>query len=299
MFASLDHPRNKPPTIGNAVHHHHHNDSTAAGSSIADYAHALANDSSSTFARNIQNFITCTKEAREITPQVMMRNMRQFMSGMKNYLVKHGEGDFQNEVQRARGRLRPDEFLNLDQILEGVMHRLVVLPLKKHLYSLFVDHYTQTGQIQLLVDNIQFAALKGPLDFGIPPNVTPPSSAAMQHIALLITRLQEAELPLDKLSYLLAVVSAIFETATPSRDEALGADLFLPLLVYVLAKCEFIGAQIESEFMFDLLHQSLLTGEAGYYLTSLSCAVQVLKGLMGMATNGDSNQTEVLDVSKH
>lgn len=281
----------------NAVHHHHHNDATAAGSSIADYAHSLANDASSTFARNIQNFITCTKEAREITPQVMMRNMRQFMSGMKNYLVKHGEGDFQSEVQKARSRLKQDEFLNLDQILEGVMHRLVVLPLKAHLYSMFVNHYTQTGQIQLLVENIKFAASKGPLDFGIPPTVTPPSSTAMQHINLLFLRLQEAELPLDKLSYLLAVVSAIFETATHSQDQALGADYFLPLLVYVLAKCEFIGAEIESEFMYDLLHQSLLTGEAGYYLTSLCSAVQVLKGLMSTSEGGDTkNKAELLDV---
>lgn len=32
----------------------------------------------------------------------MMRNMRQFMSGMKNYLVKHGEREFEKEVEKER-----------------------------------------------------------------------------------------------------------------------------------------------------------------------------------------------------
>ena len=31
-----------------------------------------------------------------------MRNMRQFMSGMKNYLVKHGEREFEKEVEKER-----------------------------------------------------------------------------------------------------------------------------------------------------------------------------------------------------
>lgn len=96
-----------------------------------------------------------------------MRNMRQFMSGMKNYLVKHGEGDFQLEVLRARSMLKPDEFLNLDTILESVMHQLVVLPLREHLYGLFVDFYTGSGDIQLLVENVKHAFGKGPTDFGI------------------------------------------------------------------------------------------------------------------------------------
>lgn len=34
-----------------------------------------------------------------------MRNMRQFMSGMKNYLVKHGEKGFDKEVERERNKV--------------------------------------------------------------------------------------------------------------------------------------------------------------------------------------------------
>lgn len=134
---------------------------------MSTYALSLAQDPKTTFSRNIENFITCTKDSREMSPQIMMRNMRQFMSGMKNYLVKHGEGEFHNEVQRACGRLKADEFLNLDTILEGVMHTLVVLPLREHLYGLFVDYYSKTNDIQLLVDNVKYALGKTALDIGI------------------------------------------------------------------------------------------------------------------------------------
>lgn len=127
----------------------------------------MAQDTESTFSRNIENFIACTKDSRETSPQIVMRNMRQFMSGMKNYLVKHGEGDFQQEVLHARSMLKPDEFLNLDTILEGVMHQLVVLPLREHLYNLFVDYYKNTGDIQLIAENVKAAVGKTPTDFGI------------------------------------------------------------------------------------------------------------------------------------
>lgn len=96
-----------------------------------------------------------------------MRNIRQFMNGMKNYLVKHGEKDFGNEVDKARAALKPDEFLNLDQILEGVMHQLVILPLREHLYELFVEFYSSSGDIKLIISNMKFAENKDPEAFGV------------------------------------------------------------------------------------------------------------------------------------
>lgn len=148
-------------------HPHNRVSSGSPGELVEAYALELAKNHSSTFSKNIENFISCTKESNETAPQVVMRNMRQFMSGMKNYLVKHGEADFQREVKRACLRLKSDEFLNLDTILEGVMHRLVVLPLKQHLYNLFIDFYTHSGDLRLLIDNIRLASTKSLIDFGI------------------------------------------------------------------------------------------------------------------------------------
>uniref|UniRef100_A0A0K8UX27 Protein sprint n=1 Tax=Bactrocera latifrons TaxID=174628 RepID=A0A0K8UX27_BACLA len=240
----------------------------------------LAQDPCSTFARNIENFISCTKESREAAPQVVMRNMRQFMNGMKNYLVKHGEGKFHQEIEAARSRLKADEFLNLDAILETVMHELVVLPLREHLYGMFVDYYKRSEDIQLLAQNVKYACGRSPADFGIRTAVTPPSPTSLQAISALLQRLQEAELPLEKLDLFLCIISTIFEATGCPRGQQLGADDFLPVLVYVVAKCGFVGAEIEAEFMWGLLQPTLLSGEAGYYLTALCSAVHVLKSFM-------------------
>lgn len=57
----------------------------------------------------------------------------------------------------------------------------------------------------------------------------------------------------------------------------LGADDFLPLFVWVLVQSGMVAAEIEADYMWGLLHPSLLSGEGGYYLTTLSSAVHVLK----------------------
>lgn len=154
FFFFIGHPRNKVE----------HND---PGEGIEAYTLSLAQDESSIFAKNIYNFIACTRESKERIPQKVMRNIRQFMNGMKNYLVKHGEKDFGIEVERARASLKCDEFLNLDQILEGVMHQLIIMPLREHLYELFVDFYGSRGDIELMIDNMKFAENKDPTAFGV------------------------------------------------------------------------------------------------------------------------------------
>lgn len=115
----------------------------------------------------------------------------------------------------------------------------------------------------------------------------------MRSIALILQRLQEAELPLEKLDLLMAAVSMIFNSTGCPKGQPLNADDFLPLLVFVVARTGFVGAEIEAEFMWGLLQPSLLSGEAGYYLTALCSAVHVLKTFKESQTEG----TGTIDVS--
>ncbi|CAD1475719.1 unnamed protein product [Heterotrigona itama] len=255
-------------------------DNTGTGSTIRSYALQLAADKTTTFSQNIDNFIQCTKEGKEASPHVVMRNIRQFMSGMKNYLVKHGEREFEKEVEKERIKLKPNEFLNLDAILEGVMMSLVVRPLREHVYRLFIEHYVATGSLQTLAENIQHAQGKHIQDLGVRPKIIPPSEASLELILKYIDRLQKADSPLDKLENLLGAISAIFNSvkhANSGKHVTLGADDLLPLLVWVLVRGKVVAAEVEAEYMWGLLHPSLLTGEGGYYLTTLSSAVHVLK----------------------
>lgn len=75
----------------------------------------------------------------------------------------------------------------------------------------------------------------------------------------------------------------------------LGADDFLPLFVWVLVQSGMIAAEIEAEYMWGLLHPSLLSGEGGYYLTTLSSAVHVLKNFRTSEPSLDVSPTHPLD----
>lgn len=57
-------------------------------------------------------------------------------------------------------QLRSTEFLNLDVLLEEVMNKLVVKPLRVHIQKLFLDFYTKTGAIRLLADSINYASTR-------------------------------------------------------------------------------------------------------------------------------------------
>lgn len=109
-------------------------------------------------------------------------------------------------------QLKSTEFLNLDAILEAVLHRLVVRPLRNHLQSLFVEHYTRTGAIRLLAENIQYASTRPISELAIKSKITPPSDSALHTISQYLTRLQAADSPLEKLENLLAAIATIFNS---------------------------------------------------------------------------------------
>ncbi|XP_050547742.1 protein sprint isoform X3 [Daktulosphaira vitifoliae] len=265
---------------------------TGTGSSTREYALQLAADKSTVFAQSIDNFICCTVESKETNPSVVMRNVRQFMSGMKNYLLKHGEKEFQKVVEKERSQLKPTEFLNLDVILEGVLNRLVLKELRQHLYSLLVDEYVNNGSIPSMVENIHFAKSKTLQDFAVRENLNPPCESDLQKISECFKRLQNAFLPLEKLEHLLSAMALIFNAIkiqNRNADTILGADDFLPLLVWVLVQCNVLTAELEAEYMWGLLHPSLIPGEGGYYLTALCGAVHVLKSYKSSMEAGTTN----------
>ena len=47
---------------------------------------------------------------------------------------------------------------------------------------------------------------------------------------------------------------------------------FLPMFIYVLVQCEAVNIEVEADYMWGLLEPSKLSGEGGYYLTTLSSA---------------------------
>ncbi|MCL4128286.1 UNVERIFIED_CONTAM: hypothetical protein GTU68_025255, partial [Idotea baltica] len=160
------------------------------------------------------------------------------MSGMKNYLVTSGEGEFEAIVTRERSNLKPNEFLNLDAILEDVLVRLVLRPLWTHINQLFVDALTQDGSIQRLADNIAGAKDLSDAKLGIRTELLPPKGAALEAIQMLLKKMQLVYAPREKLGHLLGVISHIYHAmyenggGVPSTGDA---DDLVPMLMWVLS----------------------------------------------------------------
>ncbi|XP_071078519.1 protein sprint-like isoform X3 [Haliotis cracherodii] len=258
-----------------------HSNSNNPGGKIREYIFRLSIDHNTTFGSTIENFIQCTLESQERNPHHVMRNVRQFMTGIKNYLVKHGEGELEGLIERERTRLGANEFLNIDAIIEGALHVCVLRPVKHHIYKLFVQEHNRSGSLKLMTRNIMYARSKTPEEIGIKACIKPPKPADMELIKHHLDKMQKAYSPLKKLENLLFATSTIYQCVRQKQpsvtQQSMGADDFLPMLIYVMVHCGLVSAEIEAEFMWGLLHPSLLTGEGGYYLTTLSSAVLVLK----------------------
>ncbi|VDK80800.1 unnamed protein product [Cylicostephanus goldi] len=65
-----------------------------SSAALQSYVERLAEDESTVFGATLKRFIECTVQSEEADPSVVVRNVRQFINGIKNYLVKHGEGMF-------------------------------------------------------------------------------------------------------------------------------------------------------------------------------------------------------------
>ncbi|KAL5463431.1 hypothetical protein EMCRGX_G032326 [Ephydatia muelleri] len=117
---------------------------------------------------------------------------------------------------------------------------------------------------------------------GIRKHLVVPSNKVVGEIGLLFSRMSNTYCAITKLEYLLETVRLIYEHVRDNRCPKktvtdLGADDFLPIFVWVLAQCQCTRAEMEAEYMWGLAHPSLFKGEGGYYLTTLTSAINVLK----------------------
>jgi len=101
----------------------------------------------------------------------------------------------------------------------------------------------------------------------------------MEQVRQKLLQLLRAYSPSAQVKRLLQACKLLYTALRTHAGEGAGADEFLPLLSLVLAQCDLPELLLEAEYMSELLEPSLLTGEGGYYLTSLSASLALLSGL--------------------
>ncbi|KAI3421958.1 hypothetical protein GPALN_012496 [Globodera pallida] len=174
---------------------------------IQRYVEALSKDDQTLFEAALHQFIECTLLSREKDPYVVIRRVRQFINGMKNYLMRIGEADLHPIIKRERSRLNIDEFLNIDAILEEVLVKILLAKLKAHLYRLMILESTSNGELRRLTENIAQVRSMSAAELGFPEGTELPDSARMEQISRQLRKMQNHYSPLKKVQLLLRVLS--------------------------------------------------------------------------------------------
>nr|CDP98654.1 BMA-TAG-333, isoform f [Brugia malayi] len=300
-----------PPRLKNSL-------STDPGTKIQEYVERLSQEENTVFGATLRRFIECTFEAEECDPQVVIRNVRQFLNGLKNYLVKHGEGELHDLIEKERARLNANEFLNIDAILEAILHKIVLCPVKPHLYHLMIREYSKNGWLQALSENLTYVRTLSPeqLGFGVRCKFIPPTTQKMETIKICLRKMQHHYSPLKKLENLLRVIflaigrqqscdnpsGGDMENYDPISIESSKikvlppADELVRWLVYLLARTSTVGCEVEAWYMWELLPKQLLTtGDSSYYLITLFSAIDVLKNTESIRKLGQVDDSSITE----
>ncbi|XP_058518750.1 ras and Rab interactor 1 isoform X2 [Ochotona princeps] len=164
-----------------------------------------------------------------------------------------------------------------EQVLEKSLHRSVLKPLRPLLATRLRCRLSADGSLGRLAEGLCMARAQGPAAFGT--RLSLPSPGETEQVRLKLLQLSRTYSPSAQVQRLLQACKLLYTTLRAQAGEGAGADEFLPLLSLVLAQCDLPELLLEAEYMSELLEPALLTGEGGYYLTSLSASLALLSSL--------------------
>jgi len=236
----------------------------------------LAGDQSTDFGRKINDFISEMRGQSTEPHQKMLSEVRNFITSMHDFLLQHHRSGLAN--------CGMDACDNLEHVIETSLQQCILQPLSHYIYLRIEEYFSRNGYLFQLQRSVHQGKTKSPEEMGIRKHLMVPGERAMADISEIFQRMMKTYCAISKLEYLLEAVRLTYENVRDSKHPKkamndLGADDFLPLFVWVLVQCGFHRAEIEAEYMWGLAHPSLFNGEAGYYLTTLTSAVNVLKEL--------------------
>ncbi|ETE62046.1 Ras and Rab interactor 3, partial [Ophiophagus hannah] len=106
------------------------------------------------------------------------------------------------------------------------------------------------------------------LELGVAAGV--PDGPCLERIQAKLSLLHQAYSPKKKETQMLKVCKMLYEAMNLhcEKAELFGADDFLPVLIYMLVRCDVVSIQLDVEYMMELMDPSQLQGEGGYYLTT-------------------------------
>ena len=257
--------------------------------SIKNFVFKLSQNEKGLFGQSLNEFISCTNNSKELNPNVLMSNTRQFMDGIKNYLLKNEvNSELKGLIEKERANLDLNQLLNVDSIIEDCLQSIILRPLKAKIYYLIVDWLIKDSSLIQISKSMKTLNSLNENEcvkyLCLSKAEHQPNKETLDVVKCYYSRMQCEYAPLIKLKYLLLIVNELlasigdFEMAL-SDLAGLNVVEFLPVVIYALSKCNMYAIQIELDYIWCLANKKLLTSETVYYLTLMSSACFVIKTL--------------------
>uniref|UniRef100_F6T5Y0 Ras and Rab interactor 3 n=1 Tax=Ornithorhynchus anatinus TaxID=9258 RepID=F6T5Y0_ORNAN len=222
----------------------------------------LAQEKNSYFGNLVQDYRVYSLDmmSKQSSSTEMLQEIRMMMTQLKSYLLQSTE--LKSLVDPA---LHSEE--GLEAIVESALYKCVLKPLKEAIYSFLKDIHHKDGTLQLLKDNQLVILATTTTDLGVTTSV--PEVAIMDKILHKFTTMHKAYSPEKKIAILLKSCKLIYDSmALGNPGKPYGADDFLPVLMYVLARSNLTEMLLNVEYMMELMDPALQLGEGSYYLTT-------------------------------
>ncbi|NXH10375.1 RIN3 protein, partial [Bucco capensis] len=231
----------------------------------------LAQDKDSYFGNLVRDYRVYSLEmmAKQSSSTEMLQEIRMMMTQLKSYLVQSTE---------LKSLTDPPSYTEeqLEVIAETALYKCVLKPLKEAIDSYLKEIHNNDGSLQQLKENQLVIQNTTTTDLGITTSV--PETVVLEKILHKFTTMHKAYSPEKKVAILLKSCKLIYDSMAQGNPGKLyGADDFLPVLMYVLARSNLTEVLLNVEYMMELMDPALQLGEGSYYLTTTYGALEHIK----------------------
>ncbi|CAH8507708.1 unnamed protein product [Dicrocoelium dendriticum] len=195
---------------------------TGDGSAPRNYVCDLMREKSSPLANQINLFLECTRNSVNQGPYRTMQSVRQFISGITNYLLQNPKLGLPSAIELEKRQLSDFGFVNVGALLESSLQKYVLRPLHRHIIRQLRQEQIRHNELGPLQNTVQWLGATSPQEFGIPSSLRVPTEPLLQRVRALFRQVQSTYSVSRKMSHLVHLFDLIRDEASVScRDSAI------------------------------------------------------------------------------
>lgn len=226
--------------------------------------------------------VTTLQDARSL---LALKNYRFFLERTLEVIMEHlATFVHVQTLENATGKMheapREDEWALARRAALYKLERRTFIPLQESIYHLLEARRGGQQEDEEHFERLRRVVASCPQQFlEIPPSHQSPSD--WKAAIALLTSMDNYSLPSEKAALLVEVARSIYETHAREHEGRAGthehatmaADDFLPIFIFVLARCRLRSVIVARHLISETMITALMIGETGYYATMLEAAI--------------------------